>query len=550
MRRVLLVGATGAFGSRLAALLARQPDLHLILAARRRAPLDALRKSLGAHADVSVALLDRERPDLAGLAPWLVVDAAGPFQGGDYALARAALSAGAHYIDLADARDFVAGFSAALDDAARAAGALAVAGASSTPALSHAALTPLVAGWRAIDSVAVTIAPGARAPRGLSVMQAILGYVGRPVRVFVDGGWRSRPGWSQTRRRDMPGLGPRLASLCETPDLDLLPARFPIRRAALFLAGLELPVMHLGLALLAWPVRLGLVRSLRPLARPLRRAADLLAPLGTDRGGMTVEADGLGPDGARIRASWALWAEAGSGPNVPAAPAAALVRALADGRETRRGAQVAAGLFDLDAILREVAHLPIVTATHEGAPDDPVLFRRLLGRAFEALPQPVRETHGGMSRVFTGEVIARIGRGLAARALQRVLGLPTPGRHAAEVRMVADAAGETWTRRFGRQVFVSRLEDTPALACFVERVGPVSFRFRLDATSAGVRWRFRGWTVFGLPLPRSLGPRVQAGAGAAAAGTGSRSSSCTPGSACSSPTGAGLARVIDRPLPG
>ncbi|WP_457831789.1 hypothetical protein, partial [Staphylococcus aureus] len=84
-------------------------------------------------------------------------------------------------------------------------------------------------------------------------------------------------------------------------------------------------------------------------------------------------------------------------------------------------------LFDLDAILREVAHLPIVTATHEGAPDDPVLFRRLLGRAFEALPQPVRETHGGMSRVFTGEVIARIGRGLAARALQRVLGLPTPG---------------------------------------------------------------------------------------------------------------------------
>lgn len=75
MRRVLLVGATGAFGSRLAALLAKQPDLHLILAARRRAPLDALRKSLGTRPDVSVALLDREPPDLAGLAPWLLVDA-------------------------------------------------------------------------------------------------------------------------------------------------------------------------------------------------------------------------------------------------------------------------------------------------------------------------------------------------------------------------------------------------------------------------------------------------------------------------------------------
>ena len=294
MRRVLLVGASGAFGSRLAALLALQPDLHVILAARRRGPLEALRASL--PGEPSIALLDRNAPDLRSplraLAPWCVVDAAGPFQGGDYALAHAAVAAGAHYVDLADARDFVAGFPAALDDAADAAGVLAVTGASSTPALSHAALAPLVAGWRRIDSVAVTIAPGARAPRGLSVMQAILSWTGRPVRVFVDADWRMRAAWSGTRRRDMPGLGPRLAALCETPDLDLLPARFPIRREALFLAGLELPIMHRGLAVLAWPVRLGLVASLRPLAPVLRCAADLLAPLGSDLGGMTVDAGG------------------------------------------------------------------------------------------------------------------------------------------------------------------------------------------------------------------------------------------------------------------
>jgi saccharopine dehydrogenase-like NADP-dependent oxidoreductase len=40
------------------------------------------------------------------------VDAAGPFQGAEPRVARAAIAAGLHYVDLADARDFVAGFRA------------------------------------------------------------------------------------------------------------------------------------------------------------------------------------------------------------------------------------------------------------------------------------------------------------------------------------------------------------------------------------------------------------------------------------------------------
>src|ERR1700686_2412057 len=99
--------------------------------------------------------------------------AAGPFQGAGYRLARAAIAAGLHYVDLADARDFVAGFGA-LDAAARAAGVVALSGASSTPALSHAVLDRLTKGWRSIDTVDIAISPGNRsAPRGLSVIRAI-----------------------------------------------------------------------------------------------------------------------------------------------------------------------------------------------------------------------------------------------------------------------------------------------------------------------------------------------------------------------------------------
>lgn len=224
-RRVLLVGATGTFGSRLAALLASWPEVELILAARRPDALKALRTSLlarGAAARINIHLFDRSRPHtLADVSPWLVVDAAGPFQDSDYTLALAAVRHGAHYIDLADGREFVAGFKDALEGAAVDAGVLAVTAASSTPALSHAALTSFVDRWRRLDDIIVAISPGARAPRGLSVVEAILSYVGRPVRLFKNGTWRTASGWSGLRRLYMPGLGWRLVSLCETPDLDL-----------------------------------------------------------------------------------------------------------------------------------------------------------------------------------------------------------------------------------------------------------------------------------------------------------------------------------------
>ena len=99
----------------------------------------------------------------------VVIDAAGPFREGDYRLARAAIAAGIHYVDLADGRAFVAGFPM-LDAAAKKAGVVALTGASSTPALSNAVLDKLTAGWTRVDSVEIAISPGNRAPRGLSVI--------------------------------------------------------------------------------------------------------------------------------------------------------------------------------------------------------------------------------------------------------------------------------------------------------------------------------------------------------------------------------------------
>ncbi|MBP6877736.1 MAG: DUF4166 domain-containing protein [Phenylobacterium sp.] len=506
-RRVVLVGATGAFGERLARLLAPWPQIELILAARGLERAQALADELGCVA----AGFDRDRPEtLRELRPWAVIDAAGPFQHSAMLLPRAAIALGAHYIDIADGRDFVAGFAAALDVEARSAGVLAVTGASSTPALSNAALDALTVGWTRLERVTVAISPGARAPRGLSVVRAILSYVGRPVRVFSGGRWGDEAGWSGLRRIAFPGLGRRLGSLCETPDLDLMAGR--VEQEARFLAGLELAPLHLGLWLMSWLVRLRVVRSLEPAARPLRAVADLAAGLGSDRGDMVVLAEGRGADGAARRSRWSLAAQANAGPTVPVAAAAAVLRGLVDGRVEARGAQACVGLVTLDDIVGELAGLPITTRADSGAPEAPTLLQRLLGDATWELPAPVVAVHDRTSRqTFSGRGVARGARGLLARLSRAGIGLPETGRYRdLKVTIAPDAGGERWTRDFGSCRFSSRLQSLAAPGEFEERVGPLSFRFQPVLRKNGFAWRMLSWRLGPLPLPKALGPQVRA----------------------------------------
>lgn len=510
-RRVLLVGATGAFGTRLAHLLSAF-DIDLILAARRTEPLRTLAAALRGTAQVEVLAFDRDWPDLAVAAPWAVVDAAGPFQSSDLRLAQAAIAAGAHYVDIADGREFVASFPDALDAAARAAGVLAVTGASSTPALSSAALDRLTEGWQLVEVVRVTISPGARAPRGRSVVQAILSYVGRSVRVFEGGAWTTRPGWSGLRRVYIPGLGHRWASLCETPDLDMIPGRYAVGRDGLFLAGLELAWMHLGLWLLSWPVRWGLLRDLRFMAEPLRRLAGVAAAFGSDRGGMAVEVKGQGADGAWRRAHWSLAAQRGAGPNVPVAPAVAVLRGLMADRITARGAQACVGLLHLDEILEELAHLPIRTQTVSVADDETVLFRRVLGDRFSRLPSAVRAVHGadGVTQL-RGRGRARGSRNALAMFGRGLLGLPAPGVYPSlGVTVAPDAAGESWTRAFGSGSFTSHLRVGRELGQFEERFGPLRFTFEAATMASGFRWIFVDCRLGPVRLPGLLAPRIRA----------------------------------------
>lgn len=511
---ILLVGASGAFGRRLAQGLAREERISLTLAGRRLPLLTTLARELvPPDGDtVDCLALDRKQCDAATLEGFdLVIDAAGPFQDGGTELVAAAITAGCHYLDLADSRAFVARI-ADFDQAARAVNLVLLSGASTTPALSHAVLDHLTKGWRRIDTVRVAISPGNRAPRGLSVVRAILSYAGRPVRVFLDGGWGDAPGWGLTRRVEFPGLGRRLVALCETPDLDLLVARYRPKAAAEFLAGLELPLLHYGLTLASLPVRWGWIASLAPFAGTLRALALLTAPFGSDRGGMVVEARGQEPSGQAVRARWSLVADAGIGPVVPTLAALALVRRLRDGELSFHGAGPCAGHLDLSDFEPDFRRLGIHTAS-DTLPLLP-LFARLLGPAFADLPCETRQIHSpdpvliasGTADVTGAET--RIGRLLA-----RLFGLPVAAR-AVPLRVAIEAqpdGSERWVRIYPTRKMSSLMtRPDPARGTLEECFGPFRFRLAVEASPSGLALKQVAAFFLRLRLPGFLLPRVEA----------------------------------------
>lgn len=509
--RVLVVGGTGAFGRRLVDRLLRTTPFDVVVAGRDRSRFvapsgaDALTAARVSFVALDVRSVTSDAIRQTGA--FAVVDAAGPFQDGDLRLARAAIAAGVHYVDLADARDFVLRFGS-LDAGAHDAGLVALTGASSTPALSNAALDKLTEGWRRVDRVEIAISPGNRAQRGLSVVRAILSYAGRPVRVLEGGRWRDRPGWGLTVRRRMPGIGARWLSLVDTPDLQLVPARHAVRDTVLFRAGLELSVLHLGLAAAALVVRAGLLRSLAPLAEPFRWAAGVLERFGTDRGGMLVEAHGLDASGHSASGRWWLVAEAGDGPFVPTLPALAVLRALASGR-IALGARPCVGVLALEQIEAEFDGLRITSGV-DASRSPACLYAAVLKQDFDLLPAPLRRLHEPAGRTCHRGVAEVLGPETSVgRIVAAIFGFPGAAEALpVSVEIVPSTGRERWLRDFGGRRFASTLMRSSRPGHVVERFGAFSFERQLQVGREGVRsvavdsWRFGPCL-----LPRALAPR-------------------------------------------
>ena len=361
--RVLIIGGYGNFGSYIARALATDSNIKLLIGGRSQAKADAFAVSLKSHNPASGCSIDIDRDvesQLREIGPDIVIHTTGPFQGQDHRVARAAIAAGAHYLDLADARRFVATIGE-LDAAAKKAGVAVIAGASSVPCLTAAFIDRYRPHFAKLRSATYGIAAAQATNRGLGTAAAILSYVGKPFTVLADGKRRRVFGWQGTRAVRYPELGLRLFGYCDIPDLELFPDRYPDLCDLEFVAGHEVKLLHTGTWLLSWMVRLRLIKSLSAHAKRLLRLSFLFDPLGSDKSGFHMFLRGTDHRGQPTEIRVFMVARQVHGPNIPCFPAIILARRIAAGRQLESGARPCLDLIELKELLESMNHLDITT---------------------------------------------------------------------------------------------------------------------------------------------------------------------------------------------
>lgn len=363
-KTIVVIGGTGNFGSRICRRLAGEPSTKLIVCSRSKERAQKLASELRNDAGVAVAYaaLDHASPTfrerLRALDPDIVIHTAGPFQGQDYRVALACIECGSHYLDLADGRDFVAGF-ARLDDAAQRRGLLLVSGASTLPGVSSAVIGHLAETFSSIHRVEISIAPGHRTPRGRGTVSAVVSYCGRPFKVWEGGEWLTRYGWQDLRVQRYPVCGRRLSAACDVPDLALLPGHLDGCDTVTFHAALEAWWEQIALWAMAGITRAGLVGDWARFVTAFHWLGSKLNRLGSDTGAMHVRLTGLDARKAPGQSTWYLTARSNHGPEIPCAPALILARKLVRGQVAERGALPCLGLITMPEFVEEMSDFDV-----------------------------------------------------------------------------------------------------------------------------------------------------------------------------------------------
>ena len=505
----------------MAELLADTQDFELLICGRDGSRARAFCTDLdGSATAIPIVGSRADIPELISEhSPDVVVDASGPFQnygqrGEDrYMVPRAAIAAGVHYLDLADAAEFVDGIGV-LDEAARAAGVFVLAGVSSFPVLTDAVVRELGEGVE-VTRVTGGIAPSPYAGMGLNVMRAVLGYAGGPVRLTRAGESHEARGLAESLRYTIapPAALPLRSlrfSLVDVPDLRVIPNRHPGLRS-IWMGAAPLPeFLHRALNVLAWLRSRSLLPSLVPFARLFQMVLDRCR-FGEHRGGMFVEIEGRCA-GTPVTRSWHMIAEGDDGPYIPSMAVEGVLRKHLAGETPAPGARPASGtltLADYEALFegREIRSGFRDHAVSEGAS----LYQRHLGPAYARLPNLVQVLHApGPERIWGGRAQVVRGTNPLARLIGWMHGFPPASPSVpVQVRMSELDDGELWERDFGGVRFRStqhRGEGRDA-GLIVEKFGAIRVALAIFLRDDRLVLLPRQWAFLGIPMPRALLPK-------------------------------------------
>jgi hypothetical protein len=403
---ILILGATGFFGTIISRLLSnpkfRSPDAitRLVFAARDVNRCNFLANELRPSSEIIIDVakidvswdLDRLSNELRLLNLKGVLNVAGPYptdpSGLEHKIAKSCISAGVHYLDLADSSLFVKSVEK-LDSDAKKAGVCVLSGCSTLPTISGCIIRHLIktANFenQSIKSINIGITPGWKVPRGIGTTRSILETVGRPVSILQGGEWVTRYGWGDPMPHLFPSpLNRRWLANLNVPDNKIWAKEFPRVQEVRARAGLELPLFHWG----TWLLGVTLVRGLNinlgayPIADILHGITDIThSYAGSGDGGMYVSLstyDGAGADWIMIakdcrdgsnnseltpiaiKGNSKEWPGLTQmrGPRVPCLPAVILANRFASALSLslQSGARACVDVIDYDEDLKPIMH--------------------------------------------------------------------------------------------------------------------------------------------------------------------------------------------------
>jgi hypothetical protein len=355
--KVLVIGAYGNFGSIICRHLIAMPDIELTITGRDSGKLASALDALNA---VSISrcrswcgdAMGSEFTDVlrAFQVDW-VIHAAGPFQGQSYAIAQSCIQASVNYCDLSDCRTFVNGISV-LNEAALEAGVTVFSGCSSVPALSSALIDQHRHRFRRIDTIIHGISSSAKMP-GLSTVQGVLAYAGKPIKQLRNGHVHEVVGWQGLEIRHMPYLGWRVLANVDVPDMDIFAQRYGAH-TLVFKAGSGLKLGGLANYFFAAANRFGLMRNPERWAEKLHRMGSHFECFGDGKSAMYIDVLGIGLQGESLKLTLQLTAFNDKGPEIPSCAAVALVTKVANGEKPEPGARMCVGFIGPDEYLEAI----------------------------------------------------------------------------------------------------------------------------------------------------------------------------------------------------
>ncbi|MET3458181.1 MULTISPECIES: saccharopine dehydrogenase NADP-binding domain-containing protein [Pseudomonas] len=355
--RVMVVGGYGNFGSIVSRHLVVMPGVELVISGRDARKLQRKVDELNAQSGTVCESWcgDAMGPGFKSVLGLMniqwVIHTGGPFQGQSYAVAESCIDAGVNYCDLSDSRAFVTGIGA-LDARAKQAGVAILSGCSSVPTLSAALIDQQRHRFKRIDTIEHGISSSAKMP-GLSTVEGVLAYAGKPIKQLRNGRVHEVLGWQDLTLRRMHSMGTRVLANVDVPDMDIFAGRYGAQTLS-FKAGAGLKLGGIANYLLAWAMRMGMVRDHVPWAARLHRWGLWFERFGDGKSAMYIDVHGIGADDEPLSLNVQLCAMNDKGPEIPSCAAVALAAKVAQGYLPEPGARACVGEITVDEYMAAI----------------------------------------------------------------------------------------------------------------------------------------------------------------------------------------------------